>query len=410
MEPSALPDPTFRLTANPKRRDAARSELDAEQGSDITPPALLEIRTWPDYRPTPLVELAGLARAISVDRLWYKDEGHRFGLRSFKPVGGGYAVSKLLRRIVREATGEATMNAADLAAGRCRDITSRVTVACATDGNHGRAVAWAASTFGCHSVIYLASHVSPAREQAIAALGAEVVRTTGNHDQANDECARDAERNAWYVISETSRATTPQIARDVLDGYQSVLAEVATQLPSGVAPTHVVVQAGVGGLAAASAAYSSRRWPTPRPRVVVVEAETADSLFRSIEAGQRVTVTGALDTLMAGLAAGEVSEPAWQVLEHRCDYCMTIPDAAAVATMRILANPAHGDPPIVGGESGVASLAAVLAAARATPGRRELGIDDASRIVVMGTEGATDESVYQRLVGRPSASVVAPRR
>jgi diaminopropionate ammonia-lyase len=364
-----------------------------------------EITSWPGYVPTPIIELDGVAGQIGVSTLWYKDEGMRFGLNSFKAIGGGYAVSQIVARHVMRSTGSSDVTSRDLLEGHHGTMAAEITVTCSTDGNHGRGVSWAARQFGCHAIVYMASIVSPFRERAMTSLGAEVIRSTGNHEDATAECRAAAKKNGWYVVSETENATEPAIAADTLAGYSMLLGEASSQLPDGAVPTHLFVQAGVGGLAAASALYAADCWPDQRPILVVVEAENADCILRSLDKGQPVVVTGDLDTIMAGLAAGEVSSYAWSILKTGADFAMSIPDEAAIATMKLLADAPFDDPPVVGGESGVAGLAAALLAASDSSARQSLGITESSRIMTIGTEGATDPEVYQQLVGRAPSSV-----
>lgn len=359
--------------------------------------ALSEIGRWPGYRATPLWDLRGLAGSAGIERLWYKDEGERFGLGSFKPMGGAYAVGCLLARVAAERAGR-TVTPADLARGHYRDIVSDVTLTCATDGNHGRAVAWGARTFGGRAVVYLASHVSAGRERAIAGYGADVVRTSGNHDEAVRTSAAAARRNGWYVISETTSASDPRIAADILTGYGALIRETLTQL-NGSRPTHVFVQAGVGGLAAAVCACTRQLWADAAPSVVVVEAENADCIYRSLAAGERVAVEGTLETVMAGLAAGEASAYAWEHLSTGAAAAVAMPDEPAIATLRMLAAGTMGDEPFEAGESGVAGLAAALLASRDADARTALGIDQDSRMLTIGTEGVTDREAWARLRG-----------
>jgi len=406
-----IPNTAFRTARNRKADrsqsfgPAATHALETALGGDISLRESLEraeseISSWPDYHHTPLTELSGLAEKAEVECLLYKDEGSRFGLNSFKAMGGGYAVSRIVaRHLMQSTTPAGYVTSTELLSGRSAEVTSQVTVTCATDGNHGRSVAWAAREFGCRSVIYMASIVSPFRERAIVALGADVVRSTGNHETAAAECRAMAREKGWFVVSETENATEPEIAADTFAGYSVIMSEAAAQLPGGQPPTHVFVQAGVGGLAATVAVYCGMHWPNQRPKLVVVESDQADCILRSVDAGEPVVVTGDLVTVMAGLAAGEVSSYAWSVLKTGADYVMTISDDAAIATMRLLASPQSGDPPIVAGESGVASLAAALLATQDNATREQLGITPAARILTIGTEGATDPEVYQRLVG-----------
>jgi diaminopropionate ammonia-lyase len=374
----------IRIFGNPRAlaRDAAYpGELRSIQSIEALAPAEREIRSWPGYRPTPLVALRGLAAHCGVAGIWYKDEGERFGVGSFKALGAGYAVSRLL-------------------AGR---VPREITVTCATDGNHGRAVAWAAQRFGCACVIYVHAGVSDARCGAIERYGARVVRTPGNYDDSVRAAARDARANRWLVVSDTSYEGYVDVPRDVMQGYAVMAREALEQLPQGEWPTHVFVQGGVGGLAAAMCAYLWETSGERRPLFVVVEPEKADCLYRSAHAGRIVSVPGDLDTVMAGLACGEPSIVAWSILEAGANAFMTISDEAALASMRLLARGASGDPAIVAGESAVAGRAGMLAARE----RGELQLDAESRVVVFGTEGATDPELYRRIVGATADEVRA---
>ena len=339
--------------------------------------ARAEISTWPGYGPTPLLDLSEIAAEAGLGAVWYKDEGGRFGLGSFKALGGAYAVSRL---VAREGAG--------------------VTVCTATDGNHGRSVAWGARTFGCACVIYIHATVSADRKAAIESYGAEVRRIAGNYDDSVRTAAEDAEANGWHVVSDTSWDGYGDIPRDVMHGYGVMVAEAIEQLPAGVVPSHVFVQGGVGGLAAAVLAMFWQRYGPARPRFIVVEPENAACLYESAHAGHRVAVAGDLDTVMAGLAAGEVSHLAWEILLAGCHGFMTVPDDAALAMMRRLAD---GNPPIVAGESAVAGLVAALAARKAG----DFGVDGQSRILVIGSEGATDPVLYEQIVGRAAERVMS---
>ncbi|MGE5098103.1 MAG: diaminopropionate ammonia-lyase [Betaproteobacteria bacterium] len=366
-----------RLLRNPRalgREAPYPDRLRAIQSREALAVAAREIRSWPGYHPTPLVALHGMAAAAGVARIWYKDEATRFGLGSFKALGGAYAVRRALDREGRGA----------------RDVT----VTCATDGNHGRAVAWAAQRFGCRAVIYMHERVSHGRIQAVEHYGARVVRTPGNYDESVRRAAAEAKRKGWIVVSDTSYDGYVDVPRDVMQGYALMADEALAQLPAAEWPTHVFVQGGVGGLAASVCAYFWETAGPRRPRLIVVEPDKADCLYRSAESGKPVSVPGELDTVMAGLACGEPSLIAWRILEPGADAFITIPDEAAISCMRTLAEGADGDFPIVAGESGVAGLAGLLAAAAS--GDLDLGAE--SRVLVFGTEGATDPELYRRLL------------
>lgn len=364
--------------------------------------AVAEITRWPGYRATPLVSLPGLAKTLGIGRLFYKDESGRFGLGAFKALGGAYAVLRHLQNVLGDE-----VSAADLIAGKYRARTAAITVTTATDGNHGKAVAWGARMFGCRAVIYLHQDVSPGRAQAIAAYGAEMRRIADNYDASVRACAADAAENGWQVISDTSWDGYQDIPRHVMHGYGVMLKEMLDQLPAGEDLTHVFIQAGVGGLAAAVAGYLWLELDALRPKIVVVEPEKAACHYARAAAGHPVVVTGRLETLMAGLACGEVSPLAWDVLDAAGFAFLKVPDAAAVFAMKVLAAGQSDDPPIVGGEAGVGGLAGLIAAAGDAAVKDALLLGKQARVLVIGSEGATDPALYQQLVGRKPEDVLA---
>lgn len=364
-----------------------------------------ELTGWRGYAATPLHALPALAQALGVAAVHYKDEGSRFGLGSFKALGGAYAVARLLCRELGARLGR-ELSTQDLLTPELRALCAGITVTCATDGNHGRSVAWGAQLFGCRCVIYIHATVSEGRKAAIAHYGAEVVRTPGNYDDAVRQADADAKLHGRFVISDTSYPGYMDVPRDVMQGYQLMVQEAAQQLAQ--RPTHIFVQAGVGGLAAAVCGYFWERDGSERPVFVVVEPDRADCLTQSAKAGRLTAVTGDIDTLMAGLACGEVSHLAWEILEHGTDGFCVINDQAAVEAMRLLAHPLGNDPVIVAGESAVAGVAAAVAACQSDANRQVLGLTADSRILFFGSEAATDPQLYEQLVGE-SADAVAAR-
>ena len=360
-------------------------DLESILGPESLEQARRTIEAWPGYAPTRLLTLPGLARSHGLGAIDYKDEATRFGLKSFKALGGAYAVERLLDRLGLPP--------------------HEVTVACATDGNHGRSVAWGARRFGCRCRIYIHATVSDARRRAIEAFGAEVVRTPGNYDDSVRRAAADAAANGWHVVSDTSYPGYVDIPKDVMAGYMVMAEEAFAALAQ--PPTHIAVQGGVGGVAAAVLATSWLRWGEARPRFVVVEPARAACIAPSLDAGERRAAAGDLETLMAGLACGEVSLLAWEVLKAGCHDALVIDDAAAVTVMRALAEPAAGDPPVVAGESATCGLAGLLAARERPEVATALGLGPQSRVLVFGTEGDTDEALYRDLVGRSAEEVLA---
>ena len=337
------------------------------------------ISSWPGYSPTRLVSLAGLAREAGVAQIHYKDEGNRFGLGSFKALGGAYAVHQLVETLSGDLSG--------------------VTITSATDGNHGLSVAWGAAQLGCRCVIFIHADVSEGREQALQDRGAEVVRIEGNYDDSVRLCAQTARENGWYVISDTTADPDfRDVPKTVMTGYTVMASEIVDQLQENI-PTHVFVQGGVGGLAAAICDYFQRAWGTAAPCLIVVEPELAPCLYESACNGERISVDIQDETMMAGLSCGEVSIVAWPVLASYADHFLTVPDSVVAPAMRLLADAPFGDPPIVAGESAVAGLAALLAASRQKKLSNLLTLTEESRVLIIGTEGATDVALYESITG-----------
>ena len=353
--------------------------------------AQAEISSWPGYAVTPLHDLGGLAADYGIGCLRLKDEASRFGLGSFKSLGGAYAVGVAVADALARAGVAANATMAELEAGHWRDATRAITVTCATDGNHGRSVAWGAQRFGARCVIFVHAGVTQARIEAMQAYGAEVCVVAGNYDASVREAASIAAASGWLVISDTSWDGYTETPRQVMQGYRVLMAEALAHW-DGAPPSHVFIQGGVGGVAAAVSVHL-RAHCRPTPRLVVVEPEAAACLLAIARVGHPVLVPGELDTLMAGLACGEPSKLAWAELGRAGFAFMAIPDAAAVSAMRTLAGLG-----IVIGESGVAGLAGLALVAADPTARRDLGLTPDSRVLVVGTEGATDPALYARLV------------
>ena len=347
--------------------------------------ARAEITAWPGYAPTPLWRLT----IPGVASLHYKDESGRFGLGSFKALGGAYAVCKLLgAELARRGTANNAKGAA-LASGQYRHATDSITVTCATDGNHGRSVAWGAERFGARCVIFVHENVSQNRRDAIASYGAEIRQVPGNYDDSVRAAQLAADENGWFVISDTSYPGYTEPPRDVMQGYRLMAEEALTQM--GAPPTHIFVPGGVGGVAAA-VAVQTRAMCGTRPRLIIAEPDQAACLTDSLEAGKLTTVTGAMDTIMAGLACGEPSLLAWQELERSAFASMAVADEEVPPAMRALKSQG-----IEAGESAVAGLIALQSALYEPFAAALLGLTAESRVLIFGTEGATDPDLYAKL-------------
>lgn len=364
-----------------------------------------EISHWPSYQPTPLLRLSQLATRLGVQSIDYKDESRRFALKSFKALGGAYAVFRLIQKAIAHQFPGVQASVADVLSGRFNATVAPLTVTCATDGNHGRSVAWGAQTFGCRCVIYVHQTVSQGRADAIAAFGAEVIRVPGNYDDSVRHAEQQATAHGWTVVSDTTYEGYREIPVDVMHGYGVMAREVVAEMPT--PPTHVIVQAGVGAFAAAVCATFWMAWGAQRPRFVLVEPQNAACFFESGLVGHPVAVGGELDTVMAGLACGEVSPVAWDILKFGVQAYVTLADDFALEAMRLLAEPSAPDPAIVAGETGSVGLGLMLAAEQSPEIARLLGLSATSRVLLLGSEGDTDPLIYQSVVGRSAEQVTA---
>ncbi len=363
---------------------------------DSAKKAIQDITQWPNYAVTPLHQLNTLSSNAGLGTLWYKDESQRFSLKSFKALGGAYAVAKQLQKILAQRYGTRP-SIESLLAGNWASEVAEITVSCATDGNHGRSIAWGAQMFGCKCIIYIHKDVSEGRKEAIAAFGAHVIRIDGNYDESVRIADAEAKTHHRIIVSDTSYEGYMDIPKDVALGYTVMLSELVEQLKDNI-PTHVFIQGGVGGLASAVCGYFWDLWGTQRPRFLIVEPEKANCLQQSAQAGKPVTVQGDLETLMAGLACGEVSKLAWEILAEGADDFLTLSEDAIPHTMKMLAQGEWHNEKIEAGESAVPGLAAALIARSQPKLAEELQLNDQSHVLVIGTEGATDPELYNRLI------------
>ncbi|WP_291358451.1 diaminopropionate ammonia-lyase [Desulfovibrio sp.] len=366
----------------------------------------------PGYAPTTLVELPALARRLGLWAVFVKDESRRFGLEAFKGLGSAWAVARLLGE--RRGLAPATLDFASLRAARPR--LGELTFVTATDGNHGRGLAWAARLLGHRARVFMPAGASAARVAAIRAQGAECTVTELAYDDAVRHAAAHARETDGILVQDTAWEGYEKIPTWIMEGYGTLALEAAEQLAGmGVSgPTHVFVQAGVGSFAAAMVACLGTALKTqgmPQPRFVSVEPHAADCVFRSIAAGDgRPRICpGSLETLMAGLSCGEVSSLAWPVLSAGLHAACACPDELARLGMRLLARPFGEDPALVSGESGAvgAGLLHWLMRPEESPetsgnaarGREALGLGPGARVLIISTEGATDPAVWEAVTG-----------
>jgi diaminopropionate ammonia-lyase len=361
------------------------------------------IKSFPQYKVTPLRKLSRLANYTGVSGIYVKDESYRFGLNSFKVLGGGHAIGRYLAGHLEGDVASYTYE--KLKSPAVKEKLGEITFTSATDGNHGRGVAWAARQLGHKAVINMPKGSSKIRLEHITATGAEGHITGVNYDDTVRLTAENARQNGWVVVQDTAWEGYEDIPTWVMQGYTVMADEALEQLnAAGIdKPTHIFIQAGVGSLAGAVLGYFASRFYDHRPVTVVVEPNQADCFYRSALAGdgQPVNVTGDLDTIMAGLACGEPNPFAWSILKEMAEVFISCPDYIAANGMRILGNPLADDARIISGESGAVTagmLVEILKNESFTDLREQLKLDNKSKILLFSTEGDTDPEMYRRIV------------
>ncbi|HHG5368178.1 TPA: diaminopropionate ammonia-lyase [Pseudomonas aeruginosa] len=358
----------------------------------------------PGYQPTPLHALPALSKALGVGSVFVKDESLRFGLNAFKGLGGSYAIAMY---ISKQLLGRDTVcTYAELTSATVRERIGELTFVTATDGNHGRGVAWTAQQLGVKAIVYMPEGSSPVRAENIRSHGAQCTITEHNYDDTVRLAAEAAETQGWVLLQDTAWPGYETIPAWIMQGYLTLASETYEKLQEAGAgqPTHVFLQAGVGSFAAAIMGYCLSSARGEMPRIAIVEPDQADCLFRSAGSvdGSAEIVSGSMPTIMAGLACGEPSSVSWPLVRDHADILCSVEDRVAADGMRILAAPLpDGDPRIVSGESGAVGaglLYAIMQDAEHGDLRKALGLDSSSRVLLISTEGDTSPDIYRRIV------------
>ena len=357
-------------------------------------------RGFPEYAPTPLARLKNLADGLGLAELFVKDESKRFGLNAFKVLGGSWAMGRCLAQKLGIPPGTQTYE--QLVNPSTRAKLDGLTFVTATDGNHGRGVAWTAARFGAASVVYMPKGTASERLENIRALGARAEITPWNYDDTVRYASRQAAEHGWVLVQDTAWEGYEEIPAWIMEGYTTLALEIVEQL-DGLRPTHIFLQAGVGALAGAAAGFFTDYYKEPLPVLTVVEPHNANCIFRTAQAGDGALrrVTGDLETIMAGLACGEPCSIAWNVLDACVQNFLSVPDCVAAQGMRILGNPLRDDPRIVSGESGAVTtglVAEVMRRESLAALREQLGLGRDSVVLCISTEGDTDRANYRDVV------------
>jgi len=345
----------------------------------------------PEYKRTPLVPLDRLSETISVGKIWVKDESHRFGLNSFKSLGGIYAIYKVLEEIAGRK-----ISMPEIFSPSFKEKIGDMTFSAATDGNHGLGVAWAAMKLGQKAVIYLPKGTVPQRIEAIKKTGAKAVVIDGNYDDAVEKMARDGKKEDWQVISDTAWEGYQDIPTWIMQGYTVLFDEAMDEIKENDEdmPTHKLLQAGVGSFSASGVGYFNSILGKKRPVSIIVEPDTASCFYESIQIndGKPHRAKGDLRTIMAGLSCGVPNPIAWDIHWDYSDVFVSCKDELSALSMRVLGNPLKGDKRIISGESGAIGLGVLMHA------KEDLGIGKDSNVLLISTEGDTDPKGYVDVV------------
>lgn len=353
------------------------------------------------YEITPLVMLPKLAEQLGVSAIYVKDESKRFGLNAFKGLGCSYAMGMYLCEKADIPVDRAAFSR--LCSPETQKEFGQHIFITATDGNHGRAVAWAANLMGHRAVVYMPEGSTQERFENIKSLGAEVHILSLNYDDTVRAAAKAAKTNEWILVQDTAWPGYEKLPRLIMEGYTTLAYEIVKQLAACEKPTHLFLQAGVGSMAGAIAAYFSAQWGADRPKIIVVEPDRADCYFRTVRAndGHLHKVTGKLDSMMAGLCCGEVNPLGWEILKNVATTFISCEDECAARGMQILGHPEPGDLMIVSGESGAVTVG-VLKELMKNPAyahvKENLGLDKTSRVLLISTEGDTDRENYRKIM------------
>ena len=355
--------------------------------------------TIPGYSPTPLVNLKALAQHLGLASFHVKDESKRFTLNAFKCLGGSWCIANYIAD--RLGIPESELTFERLTRPDVRESLGDLRFVTATDGNHGRGIAWTANILGFKSVIFMPKGTVPERLANIRALGADASITDMNFDDTVIHAKSYAEAHNWVPVQDTFFEGHERIPLQIMQGYMTMALEAAEALTE--PPTHVFLQSGVGSMAGAVTGFLADYYGERKPIITIIEPHNAACMFKTAEAhdGKIHAVTGSLSTIMAGLACGVPCSIAWELLESHAEHCISMPDYVAADGMRVLGNPLGNDERVISGESG-ASTSGFVYELMTSPSlgriRNELGITSESRVLCFSTEGATDRENYRRVV------------
>ena len=330
------------------------------------------ISSWNNYNSTPLLLLNKLSKDLNLKNIYYKDESKRFDLKSFKALGGAYAVEKI-------SIGK-----------------KKIVVSTATAGNHGRSVAWGAKRLGIKCKIFISENVSDQRGKAMENLGAEVIKIKGNYENSLNECINQSKKNDWQIVQDVAWKNYMLVPKFTMAGYTVMMKEISEQIKNDKI-THIFLQAGVGGMAAAMVAGAAR-YLKNIPTIIVVEPDSAACVMASIKTGKIEKINIERESLMGGMSCGEVSLVPWEILKKSVKHCISLPDDDIAITMKLLANASLSESKIVAGENSAPGVISLIASCKNEKIKNDLNLNSDSNVLLIGCEGDTDEEMYKKLL------------
>ena len=330
------------------------------------------ISGWDNYSSTPLRSLNKLSTKLNLNKIFYKDESKRFNLKSFKALGGAYAVEKVSKG------------------------NKNITISTATAGNHGRSVAWGSQKLGLKCKIFISEHVSESRAKVMRSFGADVIRVKGNYDNSLNECVKQSEKNNWQIVQDVAWPNYKLVPKLTMAGYSVMMKEISNQITNQKI-SHVILQAGVGGMAAAMVAGIAR-YLDHVPKIIVVEPESAACVLESIKAGQIEKISIEKESIMGGMSCGEVSLIPWEILKNSVNYCVTVSDDHISKTIKFLANNQFADEKLIGGECSTPGIISLIGLTNDNAIKNKINLEANSNILLFGCEGDADEELYQKLL------------
>ena len=336
--------------------------------------AYSSISKWEGYAPTPLISLNKLSKELNLNKIYYKDESKRFDLKSFKALGGAYAVEKVTQG------------------------NKDIVVATATAGNHGRSVAWGARRLGLKCKIFISEFVSEARGQAMSDLGADVIKVEGNYEKSLIECIKQSTENNWQIVQDVAWKDYMLVPKYTMAGYTIMMKEIVDQI-KGEKITHIILQAGVGGMAGAMVAGIAR-YLNNVPVTLVVEPDSAACVMESIKTGKIEKIDIKRESLMGGMSCGEVSLVPWEILKNSVKHCISLPDDDIAKTMKLLGNSSFSEEKIIAGENSAPGVISLITSCEDQNIKENLQLNKKSNVLIIGCEGDTDKEIYRNLINQ----------